>query len=335
MKTDASFISGYMNTGNQSIPIIKSQLSPRDHLGSVAVRLGYSRGNYMVEPGLYALGKPGAFSPVIVTANYKLTVDIVRRDLNRQNLWILVIDTAGINVWCAAGKGTFGTQNIAKWILKSGLNDIVKHRRLILPQLGATGVAAHTLQKQTGWIIQYGPVRSRDLPAFLKGEETPPMRTVSFNFFERLILIPVEIYTGLKFMLITLSATFFYEVLLYLVRGKFHFTTIASVMVGFIAGTIFVPLLLPVLPSRYFFVKGFFAAVSLWIPFVLMLNPDLFTAISSLFIAGSISSFLAFNFTGATTFTSLAGVRYEIRAALPFAMVLMISGLITIFFVRS
>ncbi|MDA3899691.1 MAG: mercury methylation corrinoid protein HgcA [Spirochaetes bacterium] len=332
MKTESPFITGYKNIQGHSIPTVNGRLSLRDNIGNIAVRLGYKRNNYMVKPGLYAHGKPGVFSPVIVTANYKLTFDTVRRDLSGQNLWILVIDTAGVNVWCAAGKGTFSTQNIADWIIKSGLNDIVNHRRLILPQLGATGVAAHTLHKLTGWMIQYGPVRSRDLPAFIKGEDTPMMRTVSFSFFERLVLIPVEIYTGIKFMLIALVVSIFYEGLIYLIKGELQYTAILSVIGGFIAGTVFVPLLLPFLPSRYFFAKGFFAATALWAPFALMLSPDYFTALSSLFIAGSISSFLAFNFTGATTFTSLAGVRYEIRVALPFAAILLIAGFITGFF---
>jgi len=29
-----------------------------------------------------------------------------------RNLWILILDTKGVNVWCAAGKGTFGTEEL-------------------------------------------------------------------------------------------------------------------------------------------------------------------------------------------------------------------------------
>src|SRR3972149_4169926 len=71
---------------------------------------GIGRDRCRVAPGLYALGAPGGDSPVLVTANYKLTFDVLRRDAAGLDAWILVLDTRGINVWCAAGEGTFGTE---------------------------------------------------------------------------------------------------------------------------------------------------------------------------------------------------------------------------------
>ena len=71
---------------------------------------------YLIAPGLYRIGKPEANSPVLVTANYKLTVDTVRRWLAGMNVWLLVLDTKGVNVWCAAGKGTFGTAELVRRI---------------------------------------------------------------------------------------------------------------------------------------------------------------------------------------------------------------------------
>ena len=69
--------------------------------------------NYKVDPGLYALGAPDADSPVLVSANFKMSFDLLREALPGRNAWILVLDTDGINVWCAAGKGTFGTEELA------------------------------------------------------------------------------------------------------------------------------------------------------------------------------------------------------------------------------
>ena len=60
------------------------------------------------------VGAPDADSPVLVTANYKMTVDLLRRELAGLNAWLLVLDTRGINVWCAAGKGTFGTGEVIR-----------------------------------------------------------------------------------------------------------------------------------------------------------------------------------------------------------------------------
>ena len=82
-----------------------------------------------------------------MTANYKLSFDAIRKNLSGQNGWILVLDTKGINVWCAAGKGTFGTNELVKRIRLVSLEKIVNHKRLILPQLGAAGVAAHKVKE--------------------------------------------------------------------------------------------------------------------------------------------------------------------------------------------
>ena len=114
-------------------------------MGAVMVRWGINRDNYRVNPGLYAVGTPGQESDVFVTANYKLSFDALRKNLAGVNGWILVLDTKGVNVWCAAGKGTFGTKELVNRIKLVLLEKVVNHKRLILPQLGATGVAAHNV----------------------------------------------------------------------------------------------------------------------------------------------------------------------------------------------
>ena len=78
------------------------------------VRWGIGRMNYRVDPGLYSLGNPDALSPVLVSANYKMSFDRLRESLPGRNAWILVLDTDGVNVWCAAGKGTFGTEELTR-----------------------------------------------------------------------------------------------------------------------------------------------------------------------------------------------------------------------------
>ncbi|NQU84700.1 MAG: acetyl-CoA synthase subunit gamma, partial [Mariniphaga sp.] len=90
-------------------PKIDPYWTLKDYLGTLRVRLSVGRNRYQVNPGLYKFGNPGKDSEVIVTSNYKLSFDIVRKNLKGINAWVLVLQTYGVNVWCAAGKGTFGT----------------------------------------------------------------------------------------------------------------------------------------------------------------------------------------------------------------------------------
>lgn len=170
-----------------------------DWLGALSVRLHVGRMNYRVEAGLYSIGNPTAAAPVFVTSNYKLSFDHLRRALRGLEAWLLVLDTHGVNVWCAAGKGTFSTEELVRRIEVTGLAGIVSHRRLILPQLGAVGVAAEA----AGFTVIYGPVRAANIPAWLNAgrRKDAAMRTVSFSLWDRLVLVPVEIANGRMHML--------------------------------------------------------------------------------------------------------------------------------------
>ena len=138
---------GKLETPVGLVPQVSSILTRSDHLGTFKARWGIGRMHYTVCPGLYALGKPNETSPVLVTANYKMSFDKLRKELESRNLWILVLDTKGINVWCSAGKGTFGTMELVSRIESSGLAKVVSHRELILPQLAGPGVAAYQVKK--------------------------------------------------------------------------------------------------------------------------------------------------------------------------------------------
>src|ERR1035437_796239 len=248
-----------------NIPNVSTQLTWEDYLGAVKVRWGIGRDNYRVTPGLYKIGKPDSQSDVFVSANYKLSFDVLRQNLASLNAWILVIDTKGVNVWCAAGKGIFGTDNLVRSIKKASLDHIVKHRRIIVPQLGATGVAAHLVKEQTGFRVIYGPVRAKDIKAFIEAgyKATPEMRKVTFTFFDRAKLIPVDLMYG-KYRLLIAALILF--ILSGLDRNGFLFgkmwTTslfpISNLMGAYIAGIVFAPILLPMIPFRAFALKGAF-----------------------------------------------------------------------------
>lgn len=239
----------------------------KDYLGGALVRMSISRKNYSVEPGLYALGEPDERSDVLVTSNYKLSFDILRKNLSRLNVWILVLDTKGINVWCAAGKGTFGTAELISRIQQSKLHEVVKHRRLILPQLGAPGIAAFRVRESTGFKVKYGPVRAKDIEPFISSRyrANESMRTVSFDFKDRLILSPVEISNSLKYLSIIIFFFFLisgfhkegYSIQIAMQKG---IESTLLLFLAYISGAVITPVLLPWLPSRYFAAKGMLPA---------------------------------------------------------------------------
>ncbi len=307
-------------------------LNFNDHLGVVKARLNIGRMNYKLAPGLYAVGTPGSDSPVLVSANYKMSFDYLRRELKNINAWLLVLDTKGINVWCDAGKGTFGTDEIIRQIKNTNLDKIVNHRKLIVPQLGAPGVAAHLVKKAAGFKVIYGPVRAADLPAFLQSgmKAAEEMRKVRFNIYDRLILLPVELLIALKYVIFT-SAVFFLLAGLNKTGYSFGFTltsgskSVIFLLTAFFSGTVIAPLLLPFIPGRAFALKGFFAGLAAFFLifqyFSGFSSSGIINIISWVLIISSVSSFFTMNFTGASTYTSLSGVKKEMRIAVPLQII--------------
>ena len=337
-----------MDTRAGQVPRISSALTFKDNLGAVKVRFGLGRMHYMVDPGLYALGTPGPDDPVLVSANYKLSFDRLREALSGRNGWILVLDTKGINVWCAAGKGTFGTEELLQRMSSSNLEKIVNHRILILPQLAGPGVAAFEVKKRSGFRVVFGPVQASDIPAFLEAEleATPAMRTKTFTTGERLVLVPVELMSAMKTGILTILAMFVMS--FFLSGASFgvaihhtHSATLALLM-GILAGGLFTPLLLPWLPGRSFSVKGLLpgiagAAVFCAIQWHGDFGKEALELYAWLPVIPAVSTYLAMNFTGSSTFTSLSGVRKEMRWSVPLQIAGATCGLVlwvSSFFVR-
>jgi len=196
---------------------------------------------------------------------------------------------------------------------------MVEHRRLILPQLGAVGVAAHEVKRATGFSVSYGPVRASDIPAYFAGgmRATPAMRRIGFGWKERLVLTPVELVTAWKSVLGILAAL----VALDLVRHRELTSHLAADMARFLGailvGGVLVPLLLPWLPSKAFSVKGAIAG-ALWAAASFALFPaGAVAAAGTALLILAITSYIALNFTGTTPFTNHAGALLEVRRALP------------------
>lgn len=165
-----------------------------------------------VQPGLYAVGHPDENSPVLVTGNFNLTVHRLVRAIDGQvNAWVLVADSAGINVWCAAGGGFFTAEKVIAAVKSSHLNEVVRHHALILPQLCANGVDGWRIRKETGWGVHWGPARARDIPAYLasKRKKNDKMRWVKFPLKDRLEMVTVTL--GFYALLILLPVFFFWR----------------------------------------------------------------------------------------------------------------------------
>ncbi len=327
---DAAWGDGVVPTPVGEVPRVRTTLGLRDRLGTLMVRSGVRRGRYRVTPGLYAVGSPDGESPVLVSANYKMSFDRLRRVLGGRHAWILVLDTKGINVWCAAGKGSFGTAELVRRVESSGLARVVTHRKLVLPQLGAPGVAAHEVHAATGFHVVYGPVRAEDLPVFLDArmKAVPEMRRVRFGLRDRLVLIPVELVTGARYALLAAAA--------FLLLGGLgpHGYSLAAVgttglasallaLASFLAALTLGPALLPWLPGRAFSLKGAILGVALVAALAAygLPGPGVFGSwlqlLAWLALAPAITSFVLMNFTGASTYTSLSGVLREMRFAVP------------------
>ena len=320
---------------SQNIPSVSPDWSFKDYLGTFKVRWDIGRNNYSVAPGLYKIGNPNSESDVFVSANYKLSFDILRKNLKGLNAWILVIDTKGVNVWCAAGKGTFSTENIIKEVKNTVLDLIVKHRKLIIPQLGAPGVAAHVVKEQTGFRVIYGPVRAKDIKTFIEAnyKATPEMREITFPVWERAKLIPVDFMYGKYKLIIALALVF---VLSGIDKSGILFSKMLStslfpimgIAAAYIAGVVLTPLLLPIIPFRAFSVKGAILGALTTVILYLLFPMQMLEILSIGAMSIGVASFVAMNFTGSSTFTSLSGVKKEMKWCIPFQAAFTLIGCI-------
>jgi hypothetical protein len=323
----ATFVTATLDTPAGPVPRVSRDITRADRLGAWRVRWGFGRDDYRVKPGLYALGAPVATSPVLVTSNYKLTLDRLRSSLDELDAWLLVVDTRGINVWCAAGKGTFCADEVARVVGETRLAEIVEHRRLILPQLSAPGVAAHRVKEACGFRVTFGPVRAADLPSFLAAgmKADAEMRSVTFDVCERAVLAPVELAVLWDRRMVlacggVLAASSIGGDGVSLSRALRHGTpVIGAAWLALLAGGAVTPLALPWLPGRAFSLKGAVTGGLLAAAATAAFRHRLSPAARLALLAGvpAVSSYAAMNFTGSSPITSPSGVELEMRRALP------------------
>lgn len=326
------FVTGTINNEQGRFPVARTVLTRKDRWNHVKARTTGFRNNFTVVPGLYAVGSPAADSEVFASANYGMSFNYLRQALHGLNAWILVLDTKGINVWCAAGKGTFGTAELVNRIKVTGLERIVTHKRIIVPQLGAPGVNAAEVQKQTGFRVMYGPVLAKDIKAYVDAgyRATGEMRRMKFGMIDRLVLTPMEINPAMKkypqfalAVLVVFGLTpegiifrnAFFDGMPFLLGG----------VLAVLTGAFLTPVLLPFVPFRSFAMKGVLTGLAVFIPLsVSFANVFLYSKPAQLafvLLFTALTSYFAVQFTGATTFTHLSGVKKELKYALPLYIV--------------
>ena len=339
---------GTVDTPSGPVPVVRTGWTLPDLLGAWAVRWDIRRDRYRVDPGLYAVGSPDPDAPVLATANYKLTFDVVRRELAGLNSWLLVLDTRGINVWCAAGKRRFSTDELVDRISSSGLADVVSHRTVVVPQLGATGVAAHLVRPRSGFRAVFGPVSASDIPAYLAAgmKATPAMREVTFGAWDRVVLAPVELVTMTRHVLWAVPLLAVLSLVGPWMGGSLGAVGAAlpgvlatrglaaalAYVLGSVAGTVLTPLLLPWVPVRSFWLKGALvggvAGIALGATCAASGLTGLVGGLGLALVTATVSAWGAMNYTGTSTFTSPSGVEAEMRRGIPVQAVLLGLGLV-------
>jgi hypothetical protein len=313
-----AYVTGYVEIAGRFVPKVSTRLSARDRLGDWGVRWDIRRNDYKVAPGLYAVGDPDPGSPLLVSANYKLSFDRLRMELDGIDAWIVVLDTKGVNVWCAAGKGSFGTAELLDKIERLRLGKIVSHKVLILPQLGAPGVSAPEIARVSRFRPVWGPVRAADIPAFLAAgmRKTDAMRLVQFRLADRMAIAPVELAHAWPFLLGAIGLSFLGALPLGLGFshrvGGLVAVTFGSILVGSLA----FPALLPFLPTKAFSVKGAILGALWGAACAIGGSMGFGLGAAAVLASAAVSSFISLNFTGSSTFTCQPGANAEVEKSI-------------------
>jgi acetyl-CoA decarbonylase/synthase complex subunit gamma len=119
--------------------------------------------------GIYEINNPNENSPLMVTSNFSLTYFIVSGEIENSKVpsWLYVKDTEGLSVMTSWAAGKFSADIIGPAILKSGIADKIKHRKLIIP--GYIAAESGGLEEEMkGWEIIVGPRDAANLTPVLK-----------------------------------------------------------------------------------------------------------------------------------------------------------------------
>ena len=121
------------------------------------------------EEGIYEIGSPGDNAPVLVTTNFALTYFIVSGEIEGSKIpsYLLIMDTEGLSVMTAWAAGKFVADLIGPFVKKSGIEDKVKHRKIIIPGYAAAESGGME-EELPDWEVMVGPREAAHIPAYLK-----------------------------------------------------------------------------------------------------------------------------------------------------------------------
>ncbi|AXS41684.1 HgcAB-like fusion protein [Breoghania sp. L-A4] len=185
--------------------------------------------NFPCELGLREIGRPDEHSPVFLSGNYTLTVHRLLKRLSGIDCYLIVANSKGSNVWCAAGMNEFNEFDIIDAINVSGIKDKVLARRIIAPPYAAPGVNAKEVQARTGFKLVWGPTHFDDLPAYIAGNyrRTSEMTRAQFGFWDRM---EQAVSTALVYAMTIFFLIFFFPAYTLITMGLillFHLTWFA------------------------------------------------------------------------------------------------------------
>ncbi|HUW46850.1 MAG TPA: acetyl-CoA decarbonylase/synthase complex subunit gamma [Dehalococcoidia bacterium] len=124
-----------------------------------------------VEEKYYEVGEPDESSPVLVTSNWALTYFLVSSAVEATKVpaYICVKDSEGLGVLTAWAAGKFSGDSIGTFIKKCGIEDKVKHRKLVIPGKVARIKGELEDALNLKWEIIIGPRETTGIGAFLPG----------------------------------------------------------------------------------------------------------------------------------------------------------------------
>jgi len=121
-----------------------------------------------VEEKVYEISEPNEYSPILISTNYALDFFIVSGAIEEANIpaYLCIKDTGGIGVMAAWTSGKFNGEAIADFFKKYGIENKVKHRKLIIPGV-AKKLKEELEEELPDWEIIFGPLEGSDIPKFL------------------------------------------------------------------------------------------------------------------------------------------------------------------------
>jgi acetyl-CoA decarbonylase/synthase complex subunit gamma len=124
-----------------------------------------------VEEKYYEVGEPDESSPVLVTSNWALTYFLVSSAVEATKVpaYVCVKDAEGLGVLTAWAAGKFSGDSVGTFIKKCGIEDKVKHRKLVIPGKVARIKGELEDALDLRWEIIIGPRETTGIGAFLPG----------------------------------------------------------------------------------------------------------------------------------------------------------------------